>query len=153
MCLNIVLDQGWSSSYTVLLTLPAQVWAMIPYIAKHEGRCFLCFLLYRWNKMLFNVKHPPQFTLPFCKSTIWRQVNSTDSQVTVTASTDMGKSVLPLHSAVSPFVGECLCSMVTVPQTAHAEYSHKKMGVQFAEGSSTLLFPKSLAMPHQALSP
>lgn len=41
MHLNILLDQGWSFSYTVLLTLPAQVYAMIPYIAEHECRYFL----------------------------------------------------------------------------------------------------------------
>lgn len=70
MPLKIFLDQGWSSSYTVLLTLLAQVRAPIPYVAEHKCRYFLCFLHSCNKKMLFNVKESPQFTLVFYTSTI-----------------------------------------------------------------------------------
>lgn len=69
MPLKILLDQGWSSSYTVLLTLTAQVHALIPYIAEHKCRYFLCFL-HSCNKMLFRMKESPQLTLFFYTSTI-----------------------------------------------------------------------------------
>lgn len=91
--------------------------------------------------MLFNVKQPPPLTLPSCTSAIRRQANSIDGKI-------WGKLSFPFDFAFIPSRG-----MNAPGHSTRAEYLPKKVGVQLVEGSSTLLFPKSLAMAHQALSP